>query len=147
MTYAAGTTVSVESSQQEIGRILNRYRVEEYSFGAAQGKAVVAFVIKDYPVRVAIPLPPRPAEGAYRKAGNGKKVPLDKDWEQEVRESWRALALLIKANLEAVERGIVGVQEAFMAYLLTGNGKTVGEIVLPEYEKSLASGGRLQITS
>lgn len=142
MTYAAGTNVTVESSQQEIGRTLARYRVEEYAFGAVPGKAIVTFVINNFPIRIGIPLPPRPEPGAFRRAGNGKKVPLDKDWDQEVREAWRALALLIKANLEAVERNIVGVEQAFMAYLVTGSGKTVGEIVLPQYQAALDSGDR-----
>lgn len=142
MTYASGTNVTVESSQQEIGRTLNRYRVEEYAFGAVPGKAIVTFVVNGYPIRIGIPLPPRPAQGTFRRAGNGKKVPLEKDWDQEVREAWRALALLIKANLEAVERGIVGVEQAFMAYLVAGNGQTVGEIVLPQYQTALESGDR-----
>jgi hypothetical protein len=62
-------------------------------------------------------------------------------WEQDVRECWRALLLLIKANLEAVDRGIVRAEEAFMAFLIAPSGQTVGEIVLPQFLTS----GRLMI--
>lgn len=141
MVYAEGTSVTVESSQQEIGRTLSRYRVEEYAFGAERGRALVMFKLGDLPIRVAVPLPERPPAGATERAGNGRRVPLEKKWDQQVREAWRALALMIKANLEACERNIVSPQQAFMAYLVTGNGQTVGDVILPQYEQALAQGG------
>ncbi|WP_260842520.1 hypothetical protein [Paenarthrobacter nicotinovorans] len=50
-----------------------------------------------------------------------------KEYEQAVRQSWRALALVVKAKLEAVEAGIVGFEEEFFAHLVLPNGKTVFE--------------------
>lgn len=133
MTYAKGTDVTVDRSQQEIVRLLNRYKVETYAFGAERGRAQVMFEIGSTPIRVGIPVPPRPAEDKIYNPDTGRWVLAMPRWDQEVKECWRALVLLLKANLEAVERGIVTVEQAFMAYLVTGDGRTVGEIVLPQF--------------
>lgn len=133
MTYAKGTDVSVDRSQQEIVRLLHRYKVETYAFGAERGRVQVMFEIEATPIRVGIPVPPRPVDEKVLNKETGRYIQAIPRWEQEVKECWRALVLLLKANLEAVERGIVTVQQAFMAYLVTGDGRTVGEVVLPQY--------------
>lgn len=146
MTYARGTSVDVHASQQEIARILTRYKVETYTFGQEPGTAVVAFKLSDFPVRIAIPLPARPTRPTTTNPQTGRTVQALPRWEQEVREAWRALVLLIKANLEAVERGIVRPEQAFMAYLVAPGGRTVGDVVLPAYRESLTT-GRLELTA
>lgn len=145
MTYASGTSVTVSSTQQEIGRTLTRYHVDTYSFGARPGMALVEFMLADLPIRVGIPLPEKPATEKGRNPKTGRTVNLWTAWEQDVRECWRALLLLLKANLEAVERGIVKPEQAFMAYLITPTGQTIGELVIPQYREALAGGGRLMI--
>lgn len=135
--YAKGTEVPVDRSQQEIVRLFHRYRIDTYAFGAERGRASVAFEFKALPIRVGIPMPMRPATDKVRNPTTGRMVDAVSRWEQEVKECWRALVLLLKANLEAVERGIVTVQEAFMAYLVAGD-QTLGEIFLPEYLKQRA---------
>lgn len=146
MTYASRTTVTVHASQQEIARTLARYKVETYAFGARPGQALVEFELQQLPVRVAIPLPPKPAKETGRNPKTGRTVNLWSAWEQDVRECWRALLLLIKANLEAVERGIVRPEQAFMAYLVAPDGRALGDVVLPQYLDALDQ-GRLQITA
>jgi hypothetical protein len=143
MTYAKGTEVTVQRSQQEIATTLHRYGVDTYSFGAAPGIAQVEFVAQGYPVRVTVPLPRKPAKEKGTNPATGRVVNLWTKWEQEVKEAWRALLLLIKANLEAVERGIVRIEQAFMAFLVAPDGRTVGDVVLPQYVESVASGRTL----
>lgn len=133
MAYAKGTTVSVSSSQMEIAKTLERYKVHTYSFGARPGLAMVEFELQLLPIRVAVPLPAKPARQKGPSPETGRVVDLWIRWEQDVRECWRALLLLIKANLEAIERGIVKPEEAFMAYLITNDGRTLGDVVLPSY--------------
>lgn len=145
MTYAKGTSTTVASSQHEIGQTLSRYKVHTYAFGQEPGKAIVSFKMGDLPIRVGIPLPAH-REGK-RRAANGRMVDIEREWEQEVREAWRALVLLIKANLEAIERKIVTPEQAFMAYLVLPSGETVGDVVLPKYTEALASGSRLALTA
>lgn len=136
MAYAKGTTVSVSSSQQEIAQTLHRYGVVTYSFGARPGEALVEFEMSDFPVRISVPLPAKPPKQMGTSPQTGRQVNLWTRWEQEVKEAWRALLLLIKANLEAIERGIVTVEQAFLAYLVTNNGRTVGDQLIPELQKN-----------
>jgi len=135
MAYAKGTTVSVSSSQMEIARTLERYKVHTYAFGARPGQAMVEFELAGLPIRLAVPLPDKPARQKGPSPETGRTVDLWTRWEQDVKECWRALLLLIKANLEAIERGIVKADQAFMAYLITNDGRTLGEVVLPAYSQ------------
>lgn len=148
MVYAKGTTVEVSSSQQEIARTLARYKIETYSFGQSPGQALVMFQVGLLPVRISIPLPARPNAARILNKGTGRYVLAEPRWEQEVREAWRALLLLIKGNLEAVERGITTPQQAFMAYLVLPGGSTLGDAVLPQYHQALKTGdGPLALTA
>lgn len=61
-------------------------------------------------------------------------------YEQAVRQRWRALALLIKSKLEAVESGITVFEEEFMAHVVLPDGKTVGQHLLPQIAHSYESG-------
>lgn len=134
MAYAAGTTVNVSASQQEIAKTLHRYGVETYSFGARPGEALVEFEMNRYPVRIMVPLPPKPPKQMGPSPESGRQINLWSRWEQELKEAWRALLLLIKANLEAIERGIVTVEQAFLAYLVGADGRTVGEAIIPSIQ-------------
>jgi hypothetical protein len=137
VTYARGTEVNVAGSQQEVGRIFMRYGIETYSFGASPGKAVVEFLLGAFPVRVEVPLPPRPAEDKEQNPKTGRWVQTIPPWEQAVKERWRALVLLLKANLEAVELGLLSVEQAFMPYLILSDGRVLGDMVLPGIRSKL----------
>lgn len=141
MTYASGTTVTVDRSQQEIASTLGRYGVDTYTFGARPGTALVEFIIDALPIRLEISLPARPEKPKGKNPKTGRTIDLNKAWEQQVREAWRALLLFLKANLEACERGVVTPEQAFMAFLVSSDGRTLGEVMLPEVR------GRLAITA
>ena len=138
--YAQDTTVSVESSQQEIGRIFSRYKIDTYVFGATPGQALVQFEAHGFPIKIAIPLPARPGNPRVMNPATGRMVDANARWQQEIRSAWRALVLLIKANLEAVDHRITTVDRAFMAYLLAPDGRVLSEHVLPDYRDALTSG-------
>jgi hypothetical protein len=57
-------------------------------------------------------------------------------------EHWRALALYVKAIVVAVDTGIVTFETAFLPYMLSAGGKTVGEELVPKALEA-ASEGRL----
>jgi hypothetical protein len=61
-------------------------------------------------------------------------------YEQAVRQRWRALALVIKAKLEAVEAGISTVEDEFLAHVALPAGGTVGEWMRPRLDEVYASG-------
>ena len=64
----------------------------------------------------------------------------EKHREQGVRAKWRALALCIKAKLEAVESGISHFEDEVLANFVMPNGRTFGECVVPQIEKIYKNG-------
>lgn len=50
----------------------------------------------------------------------------EKAWEQATRQRWRALHLVVKAKLEAVESGITVFDDEFLAHIVLPDGGTVG---------------------
>ena len=60
--------------------------------------------------------------------------------EQACRSRWRALALAVKAKLEAVAIGITTFEDEFMAHIVMPDGLTVGEHVRPRIASAYESG-------
>lgn len=101
------------------------------------------FEAKDRRIRFILPLPdPKErrfthteARGAPRTAEAAREA-----WEQACRQSWRALALVIKAKLEAVAAGIVSFESEFLANIVMPDGQTVAEHVKPKIALAYQSG-------
>jgi hypothetical protein len=53
---------------------------------------------------------------------------------------WRALFLVIKAKLEAIDVGILTIEEAFLADTVLPDRHTVAEVMLPQIEGAYTSG-------
>jgi hypothetical protein len=121
MPYASKTKVPVGQSRLEIERILVRYGATEFGFisATAGGKAQVGCRLRDRMLRFQV------------------EIPADvKNPEQEARRRWRALALVLKAKLEAVESGIAGFDEEFLARIVVpGDGRTLAEIYGPQLDE------------
>lgn len=130
--YAEGTDVSVESSRQEIEKILRRYGADGFISGFGGGRSLVAFTIHARQVRFDVPMPD-PSE--FRKTAGGvtrNDAAMLKAAEQEERRRWRALTLAIKAKLEVVETGIATFEEEFLAHIVLPNGEQVGRWMAPQ---------------
>jgi hypothetical protein len=126
-TYATETTVSSEKSRAEIERTLTRYGATSFAYMSSPGKAMIAFEVRGRQVRFEIPLPP---PGDYAKTPTGKPRAASAQqaaYEQAARQRWRAMALVVKAKLEAVESGITEFDEEFYAHIILPNGRTVYE--------------------
>jgi hypothetical protein len=65
-----------------------------------------------------------------------------KAWEQACRQRWRALTLVIKAKLEAVESGITTFDVEFLPHMLVpgARGKVFHEVALPQIDEAYSSG-------
>lgn len=143
--YAAGTSVSVEKSRAEIETILNRYGAGQFGYAsdAEQGLATIQFKAKNRHVRFVLQLPKR-GDKQFQVSPKGRsRLSPEKQiaaWEQACRQRWRALALAIKAKLEAVECGITEFEEEFMAHIVLPNGETVGSLMRPQIEQAYLSG-------
>lgn len=141
MAYARETQVPIERSKAEIEKILMRYGATGFAYAARNDagneQAVIIFQVKDRRVRFNLPLP-RMSEFKEDKRGWERRQDVwMKLWSQACRSRWRALALVIKAKLEAVESGITVFEEEFLAHLVTSGGRTVGERLIPELGAAL----------
>lgn len=139
--YASSTTVSSHQSRQEIERILERYGADQFMYGWQDNNAVVAFRAHDRRIRFILPLPDK-ADRKFLYHSRGLRTPEAalKEWEQATRQRWRALALVIKAKLEAVESGISEFEDEFLANIMLPNGATVGEWMKPQVEEAYRIG-------
>jgi hypothetical protein len=113
MKYAAKTKVAPEQSRLEIERILSRFGAKAFGYAWERNRAMLGFELKDRRVRFALYL----------------ETSLS---QQDVRSKWRALALVIKAKLSAVEAGITTVEDEFFAHIVMPDGRTVGEWARPQ---------------
>ena len=134
--YAARTTVSPEKSRAEIERTLARYGATGFGYLTEAKRATILFKMPDSlkrtrVIRLTLLLPD---ERRYTKAG----------YQQEVRQRWRALALVIKAKLEAVASKISTLEVEFMAQTVLPSGQTVSDWLMPQldaaFERELMPG-------
>lgn len=142
--YAERTTVPVERSKAQIERLLRTNGATEIATLWSQGeRALVCFRIAARSVRLHVPMPSaheleRTPAGRRRPA---REIPRAID--QEERRRWRCLALFLRAKLEAVALGLSSFDEEFLANIMTDDGQTVGDILIPQLERALTSGRAL----
>ncbi len=150
MAYAETTTVSVERSRAEIERLLYNHGSQQIqiSLDYEHGLARVEFRLENRVVRFDVTLP-RCDDPAFQTGARGRSrtdSQIIKAVEQAERQRWRALFLVVKAKLEAVESEISTFEQEFLAFILLPNGRTIGEVVSPRIEGAYAGGkmaGRL----
>jgi len=122
MAYARYTKVPPDRSRAEIERLLTRYKADQ--FGTAidndKGRAMVQFRLQKRLIRFDLPFPSKN--------------------EREVRRRWRALVLSIKAKLETVQSGISSFESEFLSHIVMPDGRTYGEMAVPEIQKALTDG-------
>lgn len=143
--YAAKTDVTSEKSRSEIERTLVRYGADQFAYGWREGDAVIAFRKNGRNIKFVLPLPSRDDKAfTTYKQGSVTFVRVEsealKRYEQAVRQRWRALALIIKAKLEAIETGIVTFEDEFMAQTVLPDGLTISEWIQPQVEQVYLTG-------
>lgn len=135
MSYARETSVPIGRSQEEIKRTLTKYKASGFAFGEQGDRAIVMFEMASRRIKFVLPIP------IWGSAKNSKGHAItQKQVDQLARSRWRALLLAIKAKLECVETGITTLEQEFMAHIMLPNGSTVGDAMIPQIEKSYASG-------
>lgn len=143
--YAKNTMVSVEKSRAEIESILSRYGATAFAYATQQDKAMIQFHADDRRIMFVLNLPDRKDRRfTHTRGGKGSSEWKDERayqlWEQACRQIWRSLALIIKAKLEAIERGITTFEDEFMARIVMPGGKTLAEHMKPVIENSYKTG-------
>lgn len=143
--YAAKTTVPVEKTRGEIEKLVSRYGATRFVSGWEPNNAAVLFEMKGRRVRFSLPMPD-PKARRFTHGRGSWTLPAAKQrelLEQATRASWRALLLVIKAKLEAVETGITTFEEEFLAHLVLPNGQTAGEWAIPLIAEAYDAGKAL----
>jgi hypothetical protein len=143
--FAAQTKVSSSKSKIEIERTLTRYGATEFVYGTKPEWAVVAFKMVGRQIRFMLPLPDR-KDSEFTEYQRGSytyersETTASNMYEQAIRQRWRALALVIKAKLEAVESGITEFEDEFLAHIVLPNGQTMGELAKPQIKIAYETG-------
>jgi len=142
MAYAEKTSVSTEKSRSEIERTLQRYGADQFMYGWDADKAVVGFRMAGRQIKFLLPMPDKnDRRFTHTQTGKVRKeTAVYSEWEQACRQKWRALSLVIKAKLEAVEAGIAIFEDEFMANIVLPNGSTVSQFMLPQITEAYENG-------
>jgi hypothetical protein len=132
MPYAAKTDVPVERTKVEIERmVVGKHGAEAYLIGHQTNppRVMIQFKMCDRIIRFELPLP-----ALDERRGQREKV------EQATRSRWRALWLIIKAKLEAVDNGVTTFEEEFLAHIVMPGDRTVASYVIPKIGEAYTSG-------
>jgi hypothetical protein len=130
--YASETEVPIERSKRQIEVLLQAHGAEAYHVGWDTTRDIIEFGWQGKQIRFVLPRHTLKAfevsdRGTYRNPRQQQQA-----YDQADRSRWRALYLVVRAKLEAVERGIAVFEEEFMAFIVVpGRNQTVGEILLP----------------
>lgn len=133
--YAERTEVASDRSRAEIERTLRRYGATAFGYGWDQLAATIVFELADRRIKFRLPMPDRSDRAFTHTPGKGLRRTedaIEREWEQAQRQRWRALALVIKAKLEAVEAEITTVEQEFLAHIVLPDNSTVGDWARPQ---------------
>lgn len=127
MSYANGTTVSVEKSQAEIQKLVTKYGATSFASGYTPENAVIVFEARQRRVKFVLPFPKlKDLNRRYQRKSPAEQLAA------EQRRLWRAFALVIKAKLEAVASNVTTFETEFLAHIVDpSTGKTIGETAIP----------------
>lgn len=142
VTYAAATNVSVDRSKTDIERILRRYGADSFAFGWDKDKAMIGFTMRGRQIRFTLPMPDAKSIMFTRTDSGRQRSPaaIETAYEQAVRSRWRALMLVIKAKLEAVNSGIVTFEDEWSMFTVLPDGVTVRDYVTPAIDEAYRTG-------
>lgn len=137
--YAASTDVPAERSEMDIKRVLRMHGADTVATVETNGRAQVLFEMKGRRIVFALELPDRRShEFTHHSRGARTAASADAVYDQAVRQRWRALHLVIRARLEAIEAGIETFEEAFLAHIQLPSGETVGQATAPAIDAAYA---------
>jgi len=130
--YAERTAVPVDRTRSEIEKLLERHGARSFVYGTTNGQALLAFEMRERRLRFLVPLP------STNKTGSNEN-----SVKAETRRRYRALLLVLKAKLEAVDSQIVQFDEEFLAHIVIEGNTTVGDRMVPAIPDALKHAGAL----
>ena len=141
MTFASDTNVSINRTREEIIRTLEHYGADGFGFMTEGDRSAIYFRIEGIRVNLHVSMPDY-AEFSMMPKRNARRTEeaQRRAYDQACRQRWRALLLIIKAKLEAIEGGITTLQEEFLPHIMLPSGDRVGDWLLPQVEESYRTG-------
>lgn len=143
MAYAEKTSVSVSKTKADIEDLIQKAGAGQFISGYKENMAVIGFSLANRQIRFVLPLPDKQEQKFWftpeRRTKRSEKQAYEA-WEQACRSRWRALYLIIKAKLEAVDNGISTIEREFFYDIVLPDGKTVGEFMAPQIETTYKTG-------
>jgi hypothetical protein len=144
--YASQTTVNADRSRAEIEVLLKKFGASSFGYWSDDDQAMIQFVYRGIRVQFAVPLPnPKDARFMQTEVRKSKRS-IDEAlrlYQKEVNRRWRALTLAIKAKLVAVEEGVFTFETEFMPHMITSDGRTIGQRMLPAIARAMETSGQL----
>ena len=139
--YAQGTAVSIDKSRGELEKLLKARGATGFMFGWEEGRDshVVAFRLADRLIRLTVP---RSFYDEHKRTPSGRTRTVEAAQEQadaEERRRWRALLLVIKARLVAVDDGVETLETAFLPWVVLPTGQTIAEWLGPQLDTVYAT--------
>lgn len=126
--YAQHTKVDANRSKMEIEQLLRKRGANGFVSGESAGNFLLMFEMKNRRIKFIVPM-----------LVSGRGVAETKA-KAENKRRFRALLLVLKAKLEAVDSKIVEFEHEFLAHIVYdgANNTTVGEKMVPQMAKALA---------
>ena len=140
MTYAAQIRVPISKSKTDIEELQAKHGAMGFAYATEGNRSLVAFNMSGRRVQT---IPVMPSIDDYaRTPRNARRTAAAQQaaWEQAGRQRWRALLLIIRAKLEAVESGITTLESEFLANIVLPDGGTVGQWLAPQVDAAYAMG-------
>ncbi len=121
MAYGDYTKISVDKSVTDIVALCKKAGANRIAQAEESDYIAIQFFLNDRMLRFKVTFP-------------------DKSPEQRRKQRARALLLVIKAKLESVESGVETFDEAFLSNVVTPDGATVAEWLIPQIEEGYRIG-------
>ena len=138
MKYANKTKVSIENSQIEIQKLLRKYGATRYAIDWKNNN--ILFELLGRSVRIHVKDPNindkeiQLTPSGYQRNSSNIQIAFN----QAKRQMWRVMLLFLKSTLEAIDMGVIELDQAMFPYFLLPNGKTVAEQLLPQLSSNVS---------
>ena len=145
MPYAAQTRVPISRTKTDIEELLGKHGATSFAYATEGDLSLVAFSMSGRRVQITLMMLSiddyaRTAHKARQTAATQRSA-----WEQACRQRWRALLLIIRAELEAVESRTTTLESEFLADIVLPDGGTVGRWLAPQVEEAYATNTMLPV--
>jgi hypothetical protein len=139
--YAERTEVGADKSKAEIEKALTRWGADSFVYGWERDLVRVGFRMRGRHVLLRLPLPDR-GEFALTPSGKWERTEREQRtaYDRAIRQCWRALLLIIKAKLEAIDAGVATFEDEWLPHTLLPSGETVADWLQPQVEEAYRSG-------